>query len=126
MVKSMVGNFERIEQDLMHVELPQIDEEASEELQAQVDEIKDFRDQIYLQIKTSTEIAQKDLEATVSSSAKKSMKPAKKFGNTLKSSLIQYLEKENKQNAPAEEPEDTEDIQLWASANTMALMKSIV
>lgn len=110
----------------MQVELPQIDEEASEELQAQVDEIKDFRDQIYLQIKTSTEIAQKDLEATVNSSAKKSMKPAKNFGNTLKSSLIQYLEKENKQNAPAEEPEDTEDIQLWASANTMALMKSIV
>lgn len=44
----MVGNFERIEQDLMQVELPQIDEEASEELQAQVDAIKDFRDQIYL------------------------------------------------------------------------------
>lgn len=54
------------------------------------------------------------------------MKPAKKFGNTLKSSLIQYLEKENKQNASDEEPEDAEDIQLWASANTMALMKSIV
>jgi hypothetical protein len=36
-----------------------------------------------------------------------------KFGSKLKSSLIQYLEKENKQQQSSEVvPEDTEDVQL--------------
>jgi hypothetical protein len=54
-------------------------------------EIKDFRDQIYLQIKTSTLIAQKDLKENITNPQPK-VKKVTEFGNTLKSSLIQYLE----------------------------------
>jgi len=43
-----------------------------------------------------------------------------KFESSLKSSLIQYLQKENKEHGSnsneGEEPEDTEDIQLGASS----------
>lgn len=61
----MVNNFERIEQELMQVELPQISDKPSNDLEAQIDEIKDFREQIFLQIQTSTEIAQKDLKENI-------------------------------------------------------------
>lgn len=100
----------------MQVELPQIGEEiTSTELAEQIDEIKDFRDQIYLQIQTSTEIAQKDLKENILIPQQRSKKTVQ-FGNKLKSSLIQYLEKENKQQHASEVvPEDTEDVQLGSS-----------
>lgn len=100
----MVRNFERLESELMQVELPQLEEEDS--LDDEIQEMKDFKDQIYLQIKTSTSIAQKDLKENVDTPRPK-MKKVKEFGNTLKSSLIQYLEQESK-NAPVE----TIDVQL--------------
>lgn len=98
----------------MEVELPQLSEEVENDLDEQIEEIKDFRDQIYLQIQTSTEIAQKDLKENILSPQQKSKKTLT-FGNKLKSSLIQYLEKENKQQHSEEVPEDTEDVQLGSS-----------
>ena len=94
----------------MQVELPMISEETSNDLEDEIQEIKEFRDQIYLQIKTSTQIAQKDLRENVTTPQPK-MKKVAQFGNTLKSSLIQYLEKENKE-AGKSIPEETADIQL--------------
>lgn len=41
----MLNKFERIQKDLMNVELPQVsEEENSSDLQKQIDEIKEFRD----------------------------------------------------------------------------------
>lgn len=45
----------------MQVQLPQLDEDNFAQLQDELKEIKEFKDQIYLQIKTTTAIAQKDL-----------------------------------------------------------------
>ena len=109
-VKNMVNNFQQLESELMQVELPMISDENSSDLEGEIQEIKEFRDQIYLQIKTSTQIAQKDLRENVTVPQPK-MKKVTEFGSNLKSSLIQYLEKENKE-AGKSIPEDTADIQL--------------
>lgn len=90
-VKKMVNNFQKLESELMQVELPQLNEETSEDLEGEIQEIKEFRDQIYLQIKTSTLIAQKDLKENITAPQPK-VKKVTEFGDTLKSSLIQYLE----------------------------------
>lgn len=105
----MVNKFEKLETELMQVELPQLDEEDSD-LESEVEEIKEFRDQIFAQIETSTEIAKKDLKESLAATQPKPKKVLE-FGNTLKSSLIQYLEKENKEASQAA-PEETVDIQL--------------
>ena len=103
-IKKMMANFETLKEDLANVELPPLGDKSS--LVKELADIDEFKDQIYLQIETSFQIASKDIEEAPKDGAAQKAK----FSSVLKSQLSTFLRGDSKSKTDSQEPDDTTDI----------------